>query len=216
METLPAGFYPFWFWNDRITPAEIDWQVEQMASQGIRGFFIHSRQGLKDPPYLSEAFLDRVCTAVEAAAAHDMVVHLYDEYPYPSGVAGGLVTLGEPAFLATELVQRSYDVAGGEVRLDLLPGKVLSLRAYPLNASQVDWEHVLDLAEAVGAVLEEDSYQETGLTRYNQKRYFACKPPYQRAAGGFFPPNNVWWSITSTGTTSATCSIPSPCSASSP
>ncbi len=176
MKPLPTGFYPFWFWNDTITDEEIRWQVAQMADQGILGFFIHSRQGLKDPAYLSEAFLDRVVTAVEAARDHGLYVNLYDEYPYPSGVAGGMVVLGDPCNLATELVQRIYDVEGGNTRIALPTGKVLSLLAYPLQAGQVLWEHSVDLQPAVGVVLEEDSYQETGLTRYNQKRYFANRP----------------------------------------
>jgi hypothetical protein len=176
MKPLATGFYPFWFWNDTLTDAEIRWQIAQMAVQGVRGFFIHSRQGLKDPAYLSEAFFDRVDTAVAAAREHGLVVHLYDEYPYPSGVAGGMVTLGDPQYLATELIQRASDLEGGDVRWELPPGKVLSLLVFPLDGSQVDWERPLDLTAAVGMVLEEDSYQETGLTSYNQKRYFANRP----------------------------------------
>ena len=176
MKPLPTGFYPFWFWNDTITDHEIRWQVAQMADQGILGFFIHSRQGLKNPAYLSEAFLDRVVTAVEAAREHGMYVHLYDEYPYPSGVAGGMVFLGDPQNLATELVQRIYETDGGSISIALPGGKVLSLLAYPTQAGQANWEQPIDLRSAVGVVMEEDSYQETGLTRYNQKRYFANRP----------------------------------------
>jgi hypothetical protein len=176
MKPLPTGFYPFWFWNDTLTDVEIRWQIAQMAAQGVRGFFIHSRQGLKDPAYLSEAFFDRVDTAVAAAREHGLVVHLYDEYPYPSGVAGGMVTLGDPRYLATELIQRACDLEGGVVCWELPPAKVLALLAFPLNGTQVDWEQPLDLTGAVGMVLEEDSYQETGLTSYNQKRYFANRP----------------------------------------
>ena len=176
MKPLPTGFYPFWFWNDTITDDEIRWQIAQMADQGILGFFIHSRQGLKNPAYLSEAFLDRVVTAVDAARVHGLYVHLYDEYPYPSGVAGGMVFLGDPQNLATELVQRVYETDGGSISIPLPGGKVLSLMAYPTQADQVKWEQPVDLRSAVGVVMEEDSYQETGLTRYNQKRYFANRP----------------------------------------
>ena len=34
----------------------------------------------------------------------------------------------------------------------------------------------VDLADHVGPLLVVDSYRETGLTRYNQKRYFASRP----------------------------------------
>ena len=46
---IPIGFYPFWFWNDDLSADEIRWQVGAMAAQGVRGFFIHSRQGLERP-----------------------------------------------------------------------------------------------------------------------------------------------------------------------
>ncbi len=186
---LPTGFYPFWFWNDRLSADEIRWQVAEMARQGVRGFFIHPRQGLGQP-YLSEAFFEMVDVAVAAAEAHGLVVHLYDEYPYPSGVAGGRVTLGQPQYHATELIQRAYDVPGGPVRLELPAGKVLAVMAYPLvtrpepaegrastgSAPVPDWSRGIDLAAHVGPLLVVDSYRETGLTRYNQKRYFASRP----------------------------------------
>lgn len=181
---LPVGFYPFWFWNDRLSADEIRRQVAEMARQGVAGFFIHPRQGLGQP-YLSEAFFALVDVAVAAAEEHGLVVHLYDEYPYPSGVAGGLVTLGRPEFHATELIQRAYDVPGGPVRIELPGGRVLTAVAYPLLDAAVpgrdgdlrpDWSAGIDLAAHIGPLLLVDSYRETGLTRYNQKRYFASRP----------------------------------------
>ena len=146
-----------------------------MAAQGIKGFYIHPRQGL-ELPYLSEAFMEMVEVALEEAERHGLTVHLYDEYPYPSGVAGGGVILGQPQYLATRLVQRSWDLPPGPVRLTLPPGKILSCVAYPLRDGRVDWERGIDLLDATGLVLTEESYVETGLTAYNRKRYFASEP----------------------------------------
>ena len=172
---IPTGLYPFWFWNGDLSADEIRWQVGEMAAKGVRGFFMHPRQGLKQP-YLSEAFFRMVETAVEAAEKHELVVHLYDEYPYPSGVAGGEVILGNPRFHATQLVQQTFDVPGGPVRIGLPRGKVLNCVAHPLNNGQPDWTRGIDLREQVGMVLPDESYMETGLTRYNRKRYFAGNP----------------------------------------
>lgn len=172
---LAPGFYPFWFWNGKITADEIRWQIGQMAAQGIKGFYIHPRQGL-ELPYLSEGFMEMVEVAVQEAERHGLTVHLYDEYPYPSGVAGGGVILGQPQYLATRLIQRSYDLPPGPVRLALPVGKVLSCVAFPLDGDRVDWERGIDLLGAVGPVLSEESYVETGLTAYNRKRYFASEP----------------------------------------
>jgi hypothetical protein len=172
---LRPGIYPFWFWNGDLSEDEIEWQIREMAAQGIRGFFIHSRQGLKQP-YLSDAFFRMVESAVSVAEETGLIVHLYDEYPYPSGVAGGEVTLGNPHFHATRLVQRTFDSSGGHVRLDLPRGKVLNCTAYSLENGQVVWESGADLLPHVGMVLTAESYNEVGLTQYNRKRYFASQP----------------------------------------
>ncbi|MBM4458841.1 MAG: hypothetical protein FJ011_13900 [Chloroflexi bacterium] len=172
---MQTGFYPFWFWNDRLSTAEIRWQIAQMAAQGVRGFFIHPRQGLAQP-YLSEAFFEMADEAIAAAEEHGLTVHLYDEYPYPSGIAGGQVILDQPQFMATQLVQRVYSAPGGPVRLELPEGKVLCALAYPVEQGRVDWTRGIDLRSSVGMLLIANSYRETGLTQYNQKRYFASRP----------------------------------------
>ena len=173
--TFPGGIHPFWFWNDRLEAGEIRRQIAEMAAQGTRGFFIHSRQGLGQP-YLSDAFFEMVDAAIAAAAEHGMTVQLYDEYPYPSGAAGGETTLGAPEFLATHLAQVKHDVTGGRVRLDLPRGQVLGCAAYPLRDGGPDWSAGRDLRSSVGMSLVEGSFMDGGLTQYNRKRYFACRP----------------------------------------
>ncbi len=88
MRSMEPGFYPFWFWNSDLDEREIRRQIDEMAAQGVKGFFIHSRQGLSTP-YLSDSFFRLVEAAIEAAKDRGLLVNLYDEYPYPSGVAGG-------------------------------------------------------------------------------------------------------------------------------
>lgn len=176
LNPMPSGFYPFWFWNDRLVEAEIRRQVGEMAAQGIKGFFIHSRQGLGQP-YLSDAFFQMVAVAVDAAERHGLTAHLYDEYPYPSGVAGGEVVLGNPEFYATALAQKTFDVSGGTVLLSLPRGKILACVICSLIEGEPDWTREQDARAFVGMALTEDSYNEAvGLTPYNRKRYFASQP----------------------------------------
>lgn len=171
-----AGFYPFWFWNGKLTPEEIRRQIAEMAKQQIRGFYIHSRQGLYQP-YLSESFFQMVDVAVETAEKYGLTACLYDEYPYPSGIAGGEVVLGSPEYYATSLVHRKHRVDGGQIRLILPAGKVLSAEAYPIAATaEVNFSQGLDLRKNIGMVLTEASYVEMGLTTYNRKRFFASAP----------------------------------------
>ena len=172
---LPTGIYPFWFWNGDLEEEELRWQIGQMADGGLKGFFIHPRQGLRQP-YLSEGFFALVAVAIDEAEKRGLVVHLYDEYPYPSGVAGGEVTLGNPQYCGTRLIQENFEVAGGPLRQSLPRGEVLCCIAYPLKDDQPEWGRGLDLLAHVGMVLTDHSYTQTGLTQYNRKRYFASNP----------------------------------------
>lgn len=187
---FPPGFHPFWFWNAELSAEEIAWQVAEMADKGIKGFYIHSRQGLGQP-YMSEAFLDMVEAACNAAAEHGLFVHLYDEFPYPSGTAGGELLLGDPRFLATRLVQETHDVDGGHVQLTLREGRVLCCRAYARAGDVTDWSREIDLLASVGPTLTHDAYVEMGLTQYNRKRYLACEP--RPALDAVLPPGQ--WRI---------------------
>jgi len=169
-------------------------QIREMAAQGVRGFYIHPRQGLGQP-YMSLAFFAMVEAAVDEAERHGLAVHLYDEYPYPSGVAGGEVILGNPHFQATRLVQRTYDVDGGPVRLSLPHGRVLTCVAHPVAGETVRWDAPLDLRAHVGMVLGTESYSETGLTQYNRKRYFAGEPSPVLEADLPLAPHRIYVSV---------------------
>ena len=101
---------PWWFWNDEITEAGIKEQLADFREQGIYGFTIHARMGLSPSiPYLGQRWFELVRFAVEEAARHGMVVHLYDEGMYPSGSAHGEVVNGHPEFLARGLEMRRIE-----------------------------------------------------------------------------------------------------------
>ena len=171
MELL-KGIQPFWFWNGDLAPEEIRRQIREMQDKGIRGFLIHPRQGM-EVPYLSAEFFRRVQVAVEEAAAYGLEVWLYDEYPYPSGVAAGLVTVDHPEYLCKKLSPVTQDVDGGStIRIEAPWGKVLSARAYPVTDAGCDYHTYIDLAEYVGPDYGREVFQLSGLTAYNRKRYF--------------------------------------------
>lgn len=172
---FPDGFHPFWFWNDRITAENIRRQIARMSEQGIRGFFIHSRQGLQQP-YMSSGFLDLVEVAMAEGQARNMSVHLYDEYPYPSGAAGGGVVQSDIALAGTTLQVNHWALQAGPVRVELPPGRVLVCRAFALRQGEVDWDHWLDLSGSIGMVLTRESYHDAGVQAYNDRRFFADSP----------------------------------------
>jgi hypothetical protein len=172
---------PFWFWNDNMEPEEIIRQVREMAEKGLGGFFICARQGL-EVPYLSERWFQLVAVAVEAARQHGLHVWLYDEYPYPSGMSGGEVTLQHPEARHRQLLHHSLVVTGPQMLSYELPwAKVLSARAIPLEEATgtLLWSRALDLTSHIGSVPATPVFQSTGLTSYTNKRFFTASPQKQ-------------------------------------
>ncbi|MGV2886463.1 glycosyl hydrolase [Paenibacillus taichungensis] len=172
--------HPFWFWNGDMEEGQIKRQIAEMSAQGVGGFFICPRQGL-EIPYLSEAWFDKVRIAVEAAAACGMQVWLYDEYPYPSGMAGGEVTLDFPEAKQRQLVHQQICVHGGETVDHELPwGRILVAKAIPKDAQGKRlWHESIDLRSNIGNIQTDQVYQETGLTSYNRKRFFTYRTAFR-------------------------------------
>ena len=174
--SLKFGIQPFWFWNGDMRDEEIRRQIREMAEKGIKGFFIHPRQGLS-VPYLSEEWFRKVGIAVEEAKRRGLEVWLYDEYPYPSGVSGGLVVLDHPEFEAKALKARIFDVEGPKtIDMELSWGQVLLARAYPKENDSIDWDDPVELSHCIGTGYKENIFQMSGLTQYNRKRFFTGKP----------------------------------------
>lgn len=175
-EDLKYGIQPFWFWNGDMKEKEMIRQIQEMAEKGIRGFFIHPRQGM-EIPYLSKEYFKRVRTAVETAKKYGLEVWLYDEYPYPSGISGGEVILDHPEYLCKELKKVVKDVSGGEtVQLFAPWGKVLSAKAYRVQDGICDFSEAVNLEDFIGTGYRQEIFQLSGLTAYNRKRYFTGDP----------------------------------------
>lgn len=183
---------PFWFWNGEITEEEIDWQLREMADKGIGGVFICPRQGMT-VPYLSERWFSLVRYACERAAAHGLEAWLYDEYPYPSGVAGGEVLALHPDAKQTVLQPVLEDIEGGKATDIELPwGKLLYAKAVPVRDGAAVWDEAIDVAKYVGVRQEQQLFQQTGLTIYSDKRYFTYGPAKRLV---YAPPADGTWRI---------------------
>ena len=103
---------PFWFWNDRLTEAEIARQMADFREHGVYAFVIHPRVGLpRDIGWMSERMLHFMGFAIEEARRSDMWVVLYDEGMYPSGSSCGQVVAENPAFQCRGLVCVDLDEA---------------------------------------------------------------------------------------------------------
>ncbi len=109
----PAEFrsLPFWAWNARLDNEEIATQIRSMKERGMGGFFMHSRDGL-ETPYMGEAWVDAVRTAIRTAEEEGLTAWLYDEDRWPSGSAGGKVPARGDAYrakgLTLEILEGEY------------------------------------------------------------------------------------------------------------
>jgi len=168
--------HPFWFWNGELEDEQLIYQIHEMARQGLGGFFICARQGLKIP-YLSDSWFQKVRVAVEAAKECGMHVWLYDEYPYPSGIAGGEVILEHPEAKHYTLARTSYRAIGGErLSLELPWARILYAKAAPVTADGTpQWNQAMSIRSFIGNYQADQIFQKAGLTAYNQKRFFTYR-----------------------------------------
>jgi len=192
----PGEFYrikPFWFWNGDMNPAEIRHQIHEMKDKGLGGFFLCARQGL-EVPYLSDDWFEACKIAVEAAKDEGLEVWLYDEYPYPSGMSGGEVLLRHPEAEQTYMVPVIFDAKGGEkIYKEMLWAAILYAKAVPVKNGETDWDNAIDITDKIGIIQTQQIYQRSGLTRYNEKRYFSYGP--QKTLSWSVPETSDDWKI---------------------
>ena len=85
---------PFWSWNGELREEELVRQVGVMKKMGLGGYFMHSRAGLITE-YLGDEWFDLINAVADAGEEAGMEAWLYDEDRWPSGSAGGKVTVDE-------------------------------------------------------------------------------------------------------------------------
>ena len=68
LEKDPATYQsvPFWSWNDKLNKDTLVEQIDWMKDNGIGGFFMHARGGLRTP-YLSEEWMQCADACIQVA-----------------------------------------------------------------------------------------------------------------------------------------------------
>ncbi len=102
---------PFWFLNDRVDGDEYCRQIDEMARQGVRQAMPHPRFGMDRRDYLSEEYFRAFGQLLEHARARGFTIHLYDEFNWSSGNAGGRLTR-EPDQCALGIAIKCARVSG--------------------------------------------------------------------------------------------------------
>lgn len=95
----PAGYapVPFWSVNSTMDAPTIRRSLEDQRGQGIEEVIIHTRSGL-EVEYLSEEFWVGMDVIVSELIRLGMKGWLYDDYNWPSGIAGGILLRERPDF----------------------------------------------------------------------------------------------------------------------
>lgn len=168
---------PFWFWNGDMKEEEILLQLTEMKKQGLGGAFVCARQGMS-VPYLSDRWFQLIRYTVEEAKRLGLEIWLYDEYPYPSGMAGGEVLLRHPEAKHQILkYQEKYCQPNEKLELKLPWAQIISATAIPQYEENVwSYEDRIDIRTSIGVIQQEELYQISGLTAYNRKRFFSYDP----------------------------------------
>lgn len=167
---------PFWFWNGDITEEGIEKQIREMYEKGIGGFYLSPRQGQRIP-YLSGKWFSLVKYACERAKEYGLEAWLYDEYPYPSGMAGGEVLKLHPEAEHKILCHEQFEAEGQkEISREFENGEILFAKAFSVKNGTPDWKKSIDIKKDIGVLQTQEIYQITGLTMYNNKRFFSAGP----------------------------------------
>lgn len=83
---------PFWSWNSHLEKDRLKKQIKIFKKMGFGGFHMHSRTGLEDK-YLGTTFMDAIRFCTDIAEKEKMLSYLYDDDRWPSGAAGGLISV---------------------------------------------------------------------------------------------------------------------------
>ena len=86
---------PFYIFNNKVTPDQIDRTLTDLEDKGFGGVFVHPRLGLVTE-YLSDEWYDLFRHTLEKGKELGMYTWIYDENSYPSGFAGGHVPAQMP------------------------------------------------------------------------------------------------------------------------
>ena len=175
---------PFWSWNDELDKDKLVKQVEWMNDNGIGGFFMHARGGLKTG-YLSEKWFECIDACGKRAKELGMEAYAYDENGWPSGFVGGKLledmenhdryltyTIGE----YDEGALASYDISGSALC------RIFSYQTECLNVYQHYSSSTADILnpEVVQKFLDMTHEEYKKRDTYELKGFFTNEPQYHR------------------------------------
>lgn len=138
----------FWFINHFLRQDEIRCQVREMAEKGFGGFMFHGRAGLRSK-YLEDEWERGLRVAMEEAERFGLDVWLYDEYHYPSGMAGGKVFEKYPnRYMKYLIADKEIIVKSGETVVFTISKDVRYILCFPAeDKNSIKLQNLLSLVK---------------------------------------------------------------------
>jgi len=147
----PGGHIaPFFVLNSELREGRLREMVRECADAGFDAIILHPRPGLRTP-YLSKAWFDAIEICITEARGLGLKTWLYDEFPWPSGAAGGRVIQRNPDFAEKHLSIKRYALEGGGRVAQVLGSRpVIEAFLVPLADGKPVWSGARIVTESVG------------------------------------------------------------------
>ena len=119
-----------WAWADTIKPEDLVYQMHEFKKMGIEEVYAEPVWSLDVDDYLSDFFMDMIALVSDTADELGIKFSIYDEYSWPSTVAGGKVIEDAPELRGSYL--RWFDAtadADRPVEIWYTKGKLLNVMA---------------------------------------------------------------------------------------
>lgn len=146
---------PFWSWNGELKKEEIVRQIHIMKEMGFGGYFMHSRFGLITE-YLGEEWFELINVGADTGKELELEAWLYDEDRWPSGSAGGMVTVDKKyrmkSIQVKEVLPEKFNSNGEEKLLFVAKMEGINVHFYRKieNATEIDLA-----IEELGAIVQD-------------------------------------------------------------
>jgi len=137
---ISGGCQSWWAWNGEMREEEILRQMQEFKDKGIKDFYIFPCSGL-EVEYLSKEYFEKVAFTCKMAAKMGLKVWLYDEFNWPTGMAGGRVIEEHPEYRSKSLGYLTFTVDStktARLSLKLDEGEVLLAQADAGDGRRVD------------------------------------------------------------------------------
>jgi hypothetical protein len=104
---------PLWFWNKPLSREQTLKVMKDSKAAGYYGLGILPSYGMT-PEFMTPEYLAQYKFAVDIADSLGMKLYLYDEFYFPSGMAGGMLAKKYPEAVSKRIDMDLFEVKGSE------------------------------------------------------------------------------------------------------